>query len=145
MAPLLLLPSLVNPGLFLLPLLSNSDLFLSFPLPIFLLLKPLPKAPLNLLTPVLCSKLFNLDPCSDCGTSSTSTSISTINRCLLIPFMRSTINKPPCAMLRREAFWIYRNFSFCLYAGFEGVPFPCNGYCSSVCCWDCSCISYVGS
>lgn len=90
---LLLLHSLVNHGPCLLPPpLSNSDLFLSFLLPIFLLLKPLPspKAPV---TPppslVRCSKLFSLDPCSVYGTSLTSTSIFTTNRYYFILFMRS--------------------------------------------------------
>jgi len=34
---------------------------------------------------------------------------------------------------------------FFLFAGFEGVSFPCNRDCSSIRCWNCSCNLYVGS
>lgn len=76
------LHSLVNLGPFLLPLLSNSDLFLSFQPPIPLLLEPLPfpNPPANLPTLVRWLRLFNLDRCLAYGTSSISTSIFTINR-----------------------------------------------------------------
>jgi hypothetical protein len=28
---------------------------------------------------------------------------------------------------------------WCFFAGFEGMSFPCNCNCSSICCWNCSC------